>query len=46
MLLIDYKSIRGGDLLEYAKKYTWDLLHAYIDAHSQISIDEYKGFGV
>ena len=27
----------------YAKKATWKLLHAYINAHSQILIDEYTG---
>ena len=41
MLLMDYPCIRGEELPDYAKNATWDLLHAYIDAHSQILIDEY-----
>ena len=28
------------------KKVTWNILHAYIDAHSQILIDECPGDGV
>ena len=46
MLLIDYPSIRGGDLPDHAKKATCNLLHAYIDAYSQILIDEYPGHRV
>ena len=46
MLLMDYSSIGGGNWLDYAKKATWNLLHAYVDAHSQIWIDEYPGCGV
>ena len=38
-----YPSIRGEDLPDYSKNVTWNLLHAYIDAHSQILIDEYPG---
>ena len=40
MLIMEYPSIRGEELLDYAKKSTWNLLHAYIDSHSQILIDE------
>ena len=29
----------------YSKKATWNLLHTYIDAHSQSLRDEYKGDG-
>ena len=43
---MDYPSIRGGDLLYYAKNATQNLLHAYIDAHSQKIIDEYPEDGV
>ena len=46
MFLMDYPSIRGKDFLYYAKKATWDLLHGYVDAHSQRLIDEYPGDGV
>ena len=46
MLLMDYPSIRGGDLPYYAKNATQNLLHAYIDAHSQKIIDEYPEDGV
>ena len=46
MFLIDYPSIRGEDLPDYSKKATWNLLHTYIDAHSQRLIDEYTGDGV
>ena len=31
---------------DYDKNATWNLLYAYIDAHSQILIDEYPGDGV
>ena len=40
---MDNPSIRGGDLPGYAKSATWNLLHAYIAAHSQRLIDEYTG---
>ena len=33
-------------MLNYAKKATWNLLHAYIYAHSQILIDEFPVDGV
>ena len=46
MFLMDYTSIRGEDLSGYDRKSTWKLFHAYIDAHSQRSIDEYPGYGV
>ena len=46
MLLEDYPSIRGGELPDYTKTSTWNLLYAYIDAHSQILIDEYPVDGV
>ena len=46
MLLMDYLSIRGEDLPDYAKESTWNLLRAYIYAHSQSLIDEYPGCGV
>ena len=43
MLLMNYPSIRGEDSIDYSKKATWNLLHAYIDANSQRLIDEYPG---
>ena len=46
MLLMDYPWIRGEEIPDYAKKATWNLLHAYIDAHSQILIDKFTGYGV
>ena len=46
MLLMDYLSINGEDLQDHAKKTTWNLLHTYIDAHSQRLIEEYPGDGL
>ena len=46
MLRMDYPSIRGGVLPDYAKNSTWNLLNAYIYSHSQRLIDEYPGDGV
>ena len=46
MLLMDYKYIRGEDLPDYTKNTTWKILHAYIDEHSQIVMDEYPGDGL
>ena len=46
MLLIYYPSIRGEYSPDYSKNSTWNLFHAHIDAHSQILIDEYIGYGV
>ena len=46
MFLVYYPCIRGEDLPYYSKSVTWNLLHAYIDAHSQILIDEYPVDGV
>ena len=46
MLLMDYLSIRGEEIPYHAKKGHMELFSAYIDAHSQISIDECPGDGV
>ena len=46
MLLMYYPSITGEDLPYYSKKSTWNLFHAYIDAHSQILIGECPGYGL
>ena len=46
MLLMDYSPIIGDDLPDYVKKATYNLLNAYIDAHSQRIINEYPGYGV
>ena len=43
---MDYPFIRGGEIPYCVKKATWNLLHAYIDAYSQISISEFTGDGV
>ena len=43
---MNYPSIRGEILPDYAKKSTWDLLHAYIDAHSQILVNKLPRDGV
>ena len=43
---MDYKFIIGEDLTDCDKKSTWNLLHAYIDALSQILIDEYPRYGI
>ena len=32
---MDYPSIRVENITDYAKNVTWNILHAYIDAHSQ-----------
>ena len=37
------ESIKREYLPGYAKKATWNLLHAYIDAHIQIFVDGYPG---
>ena len=46
MLLMDYPYIRGEYLPDYAKRATWNLFHKYTDAHSQVLIDEFPGYGV
>ena len=46
MLLMDYPSIRGKEIPYHAENPTWNILCAYIDAHSQILIYEYPGDGV
>ena len=46
MLLMDYTSIRGKEILDYAKKATWKSLHEYIDAYCKILISEYPGYEV
>ena len=43
---MEYLSIRGKELLYYAKKATWNLFRAYIDAHSQRLMEECSGDGV
>ena len=46
MLLMDYPFIREEDLPDFSNKFTWNLLYEYIDAHSQILIDEFPGDAV
>ena len=46
MFLMGYPFIRGKYLPDYAKNATWNLLNAYMDAHSQRLIYEYPGDGV
>ena len=43
MLLMESPPIIGEEILYYAKNATCNLLHAYIDAHSQRLIDECPG---
>ena len=46
MLIMDYPPTREEELPYYAKKATWNLLHAYMDANSKILIDECQGYGL
>ena len=46
MLIMDYPSIRGEEIPDYAKTSTWNLLYAYIDEHSQRLTDECTGYVV
>ena len=46
MLLMDHPYVGEGDLPDYAKKATWDIFCAYIDASSKILIDKIPGDGV
>ena len=43
ILLMYFPYTRGEDFTDYAKMATWNLLHAYIDAHRQRLKDEYPG---
>ena len=43
---MDYPSIRGEEITDYAKNPTYNCFHAYIDVHSQRLIDECTGDGV
>ena len=43
---MEYLSIRGDELSDYAIKYTWNLLYAYMDAQSQGLIEEFPGDGL
>ena len=43
MFIMDYQSKIGKNFTYYAKIFTWNLLHAYIDTSIQIIIDEYPG---
>ena len=43
---MDYLSIREEEIPDYAKKAIWNLLHAYINSHSQILIYGFPGYGV
>ena len=46
MLLVFYPSIRGEDFTDDTKKFTCNLLHAYIDLYSQILFNGFPGDGV
>ena len=46
MLLMDYSSIRGGNLPDYSKQATCNLSHACIDANRQTLIYKYTGDGL
>ena len=43
---MDHPSIRGEEISDYSKNVTWNLLHAYIDTHSQRLIYDCPGDGV
>ena len=43
---MEYPYIIEEALPNYAKKATWNLLYAHIDAHSQRLSDEFLGYGV
>ena len=43
---MDCPSIREEDLPDYTEQATFNLLHAYIDARSQILMDKYPVYGV
>ena len=46
MLRMNYPSIRGGKLLDYAEKARWKKCHTYINSHSKRLIDEFTVDGV
>ena len=46
MLLMDYPSIRGEYLPDYAKKSTCNILHAYMDTNSKKLIDKHTEYEV
>ena len=46
MLLMEYKSIEGEGIPYYAKKVNWNLLHEYLDVHSQRLIYDYTWDGL
>ena len=46
MILMEYPSIWGEKVPDYAENSIWNLLQAYIDAHTQKFIDECPGDGV
>ena len=43
---MEYPSIIEEALPDYAKKATWNVLYAHIDAHSKRLSDEFLGYGV
>ena len=46
-VLLDYPKMGGDDIIEYfAKKAISNLLHANIDVHSGILIDEFSKYGI
>ena len=46
MLLMEYKPIDGEGIPYYAKKVNWNLLHEYLDVHSQRLIYDYTWDGL
>ena len=46
MFLMEYLSIEEDEMKDDSKQAAWDLLNAYINAHSNSSIDEYPEDGV
>ena len=45
-LLLDYPKIEGENIKEFSKKDIRNILHANIDVHSRILIDELPGYGI
>ena len=46
MLLMEYPFVGEEEIPDYNKNSTWNLLHAYIDAHSKILTNECPGYRV
>ena len=45
-VILDDPKIGGDDIEDYAKKFIRNILHAYIDVHRRILIDEFPINGI